>query len=164
MEAGFHLRKARIVDVSQIKKLIDDHAEEGKMIRRSLAYLYENIRDFFVIVSPDNTIAGCVALHVVWENLAEIKSLVVCRQYRGSGLGEELVKATLMEAKTLKISRVFALTAVPGFFHKLGFKNISKRGLPHKIWADCVNCTHFPDNCQEIAVSRRIYFKKSEAN
>lgn len=160
MDNDIQIRRAKIVDVSIIKQLIDDNAEEGKMIRRSLAYLYENIRDFFVLEDPDNQIVGCVALHVVWENLAEIKSLVISRTYRGKGLGSELVRATLQEAATLRLPRVFALTAVPEFFHKMGFKTIKKRGLPHKIWADCINCTYFPDDCRETAVARRIYLKK----
>ncbi len=160
MNKEFDIRKAKIIDVPTIKKLIDDHAEEGKMIRRSFAYLYENIRDFFVVQAGGNEVVGCVALHVVWEDLAEIKSLVVSSAYRGKGMGEELIQASLDEARTLKIPRVFALTAVPDFFYRMKFKVIRKKTLPHKIWADCVNCTHFPDDCQEIAVAKKIYLKR----
>ncbi len=153
MEKSIIIRKAKIKEVVKIKELIDKNVKEAKMIPRSYSYLYENLRDFFVAVERKTQIVvGCVALHIIWEDLAEVKSLAVEKEYRKSGIGARLVKACIKEAKELGLKKVFALTAVPDFFKKMGFYLISKGELPHKIWADCINCPFFPDKCYEEAV------------
>lgn len=122
---------------------------------RSLNYIYENLRDFWVYVE-NNKIAGCCALHIVgWQDLGEIKSLGVDKSIHQRGIGTKLVKKCITEAKALGLKKVFALTFVPGFFKKLGFNPINTRELPHKIWSDCINCVFFPD-CKEEAVIRTI--------
>jgi amino-acid N-acetyltransferase len=117
---------------------------------RSLNDLYENLRDF--IVSEENgSVAGTCALHVLWEDLAEIKSLTVKREYQGRGIGKSLVKKAVKEARELGIKRVFALTYIPKYFKAFGFRDIDKAKLPHKIWGDCIRCSQFPE-CNELAV------------
>ena len=98
---------------------------------------------------------GCCALHIAWENLAEIKSLAVDESKQRKGIGVELVKQALEDAKNLKVKRVFALTYVPEFFEKLGFKRIEHAELPHKIWSECIKCVKFPD-CAENALAMDI--------
>ncbi len=121
------------------------------MLERSLNYIYEHLRDFWVY-EERNKILGCCALHIVgWQGLAEIKSLSVKEKYQNRGIGKALVKQCLVEAYSLGIKRVFALTFVPLFFKRLGFKVIKREALPHKIWSDCINCAYFPD-CKEEAV------------
>lgn len=145
------LRKAKITDAKGIRSLINYWAKKGKVIDRSLNYIYENIRDFWVY-EENKKIVGCCALHVVgWQNMGEIKSLGVNDKTQRRGIGKKLVKKCLSEAKTLGLKKVFALTFVPGFFKKLGFKPTDRKDLPHKIWSDCVNCVFFP-NCKEEAV------------
>lgn len=145
------IRKAKISDVKQIHTLINSWAKEGKLLDRPLNYLYENIRDFWVY-EDNRKIAGCCALHSIgWDNLGEVKSLVVAGKYQKRGMGRALVDKCIEEASSLGIKQVFALTFVPDFFKKLGFKKISRKILPHKIWSDCVNCVYFPD-CKEQAV------------
>ncbi|MCL6519921.1 MAG: N-acetyltransferase [Armatimonadetes bacterium] len=144
------IRKAKIGDVPEMQRLINFFAEQGDLLPRSLNQLYENIRDFFVL-EEDGQIMGTCALHVNWEDLAEVKSLTVDKEVQGRGFGKELVQACLNEARELGISRVFALTFRPEFFIKLGFHIIDKSELPHKVWNECINCVKFP-NCGEVAV------------
>ncbi len=120
------------------------------MLARSLNELYEGIRDF-VIYEEDGTIKGVCAIRILWEDLAEIRSLAVKEEFQKSGIGRVLVQKCLKDAKNLGIKKVFALTYQPGFFKKLGFKDIDKSKLPQKIWGDCLKCPKFPE-CDEHAV------------
>ncbi len=120
------------------------------MLPRSLNELYDNIRDFWVCEAAGK-IAACAALHVCWEDLAEIKSLAVELKKQRKGLGTELVNICIDEARQLGAKKIFALTYKPVFFKKFGFRKVKHTNLPHKIWAECINCPKFP-NCQEIAV------------
>lgn len=148
------IRKARISDVQELQKLINDFADRGDLLPRSLNDLYENIRDFYV-VEMDGKLVGSCALHVSWGTLAEIKALVVAEDMQGKGVGRELLDMCLDEARELGIPRVFALTYKPGFFAKLGFEPVDKSELPHKIWSECIHCPKFPD-CGEEALVRDI--------
>lgn len=124
------------------------------MLPRSLNETYENLRDFWV-AEEKKKIVGCSAIHVSWEDLAEIKSLAVSGSFQRKGLGRALLSACIEEARALGAKRVFALTYCPEFFKKLGFKKIKHTGLPHKIWAECINCAKFPD-CEEEAMLKKI--------
>jgi len=144
------IRKAKIKDIKQIQDLIAGFAKKDIMLPRSLNELYENIRDFWVF-DDKGKISGCCALHISWNDLAEVKSLAVARNKQGKGVGRDLVLACLAEAEVMGAKKVFALTYKPDFFKKLGFKRVKHDALPHKIWAECINCCKFP-NCQEIAL------------
>jgi len=144
------IRKAKIKDIKQIQDLIAGFAKKDIMLPRSLNELYENIRDFWVF-DDKGKISGCCALHISWDDLAEVKSLAVVKNKQGKGIGRDLVLACLAEAEVMGSKKVFALTYKPDFFKKLGFKRIKHDALPHKIWAECINCCKFP-NCQEIAL------------
>jgi amino-acid N-acetyltransferase len=124
------------------------------MLPRSLNELYENIRNFFVYAEGKN-IYGVCALNIDWEDLAEIKSLAVAPSRHGKGIGSRLMRECLKDARKMKVKKVFALTYVPEFFKKFGFKVIDKKCLPHKIWSECIKCMYFP-NCKEIALLREI--------
>ena len=144
------IRKAAIDDIKEIQELINYYAKQDRMLPRSLNELYENIRDFFVY-EVKGKISGCCALHPTWEDLAEVKSLAVKESAHKKGIGAKLVKAALADAKKLKVKKVFALTYVPEFFEKMGFKRIEHAKLPHKIWSECIKCVKFPD-CAENAL------------
>lgn len=148
------IRKATVEDVKNIQKLINYYAKRDKMLPRSLNEIYENIRDFFVY-AEGGKIYGCCALHIDWEDLAEIKSLAVAKVRTGRGIGKKLLDSCLKEAKTLKVSKIFALTYVPDFFEVSGFELIDRKELPHKIWSECIKCVYFP-NCKEIAVMKEM--------
>ncbi len=144
------IRKARASDIKAIHKLVNEFAKKGEMIPRSLNDLYENIRDIFVY-EDSGEMKGVCALHILWEDLAEIRSLAVKLEARGIGIGRRLVNTCLKEAKKLGMTKVFALTYHPDFFRKLGFRDIDKMKLPHKIWGECMKCPKFPE-CDESAV------------
>ena len=144
------IRKAGIKDIKKIQELIACFARQDVMLERSLNELYENIRDFWVY-EEKGKIYGCAALHISWDDLAEIKSLAVVKKLQGKGVGKELVITCLAEAGILGAKKIFVLTYKPEFFKKMGFKRIKHADLPHKIWAECINCCKFP-NCQEIAL------------
>lgn len=144
------IRKARMTDVESVHELINRHAKAGRMLARSRMELYENLRDFFV-AAERRKVHAAAALHLCWENLAEVKSLAVREAHQGAGIGRRLVRACLREAARLGVSRVFVLTYVPGFFEKLKFKRVDRSELPHRIWAECVRCPEFPD-CGEVSM------------
>ena len=151
------IRKAIIQDIRPIHKLLGHYAGQGLLLPRSLSELYDHLRDFYIIEDDnqaDSIIAVC-ALGVCWEDLAEVKSLAVVEGHQGKGLGAQLVEACIEEAGFLGLTKIFALTYVKGFFTKMGFKEVEKSTLPHKIWADCLQCPKFPD-CDEIAMMMEL--------
>ena len=146
------IRKAKITDVREVQKLIELSAKKGEMLPRPLSELYDNLRDYYVFPEEGTgKILGTCSMHICWEDLAEIRSLVVREEYSRQGIGTKLIEACLSEAISLGIYRIFALTYKPDFFCKFGFKVVDKTALPHKIWADCVKCVKFPE-CDEVAV------------
>lgn len=152
---NFLFRKATLEDVKKIQLLINTNAKKKLLLPRSLSYIYDNVRDFYVAVTRRGTVVGCCALHVVWEDLAEIKSLVVKQDYRKHNLGTKLVDLCIQDAQEIGVKRIFTLTYVPKFFEKNKFKNIEKKYLPAKVWRECIECAFFPD-CGEVALIRKL--------
>lgn len=144
------VRKARMGDVPFIHAMVNRFAVQGEMLGRSRSEIYECLRDFF-ITEENGEVTGCAALHLNWEDLAEVRSLAVSPDSQGKGLGAVLVQACVEEAVLLGIAKVYALTYRPGFFEKLGWSRVDKETLPNKIWGDCLKCPQFP-NCDEDAV------------
>ncbi len=148
------IRRATLRDVKSIHRLIAEQAQSGHILARAMSELYSQVKDF--IVSEDDgsgEIVGCGALQIVWEDLAEIRSLAVQTEYQGQGVGTALIEALLEESGQMGVSKVFVLTYRPELFQRLGFALMDKSLLPHKIWADCIRCTKFPE-CDEIALVR----------
>lgn len=148
-------RKAKMTDIESIHSLITYYADKGLMLARSRSMLYEGLREFTVIVDDDNNVIGAGALHIIWEDLAEVRALAISDNYRGKGVGKGLVEALIAEAKELGIPKVFALTYQSGFFQKLGFGIVTKEQLPHKVWKECIDCPKFP-NCDETAMLKEL--------
>jgi len=144
------LRNASMSDVEKIHSLVNHWAGRGLMLARSRSMLYECLREFMVVYEGDQLVATG-GLHIVWKNLAEIRSVAVAPGFQGRGAGTLIVKGLLEESRRLDIKRLFVLTYQTGFFEKLGFRTIPKQDLPHKVWQDCINCPKFPD-CDEIAM------------
>jgi amino-acid N-acetyltransferase len=145
------IRRATIADAEHIQRLINQFAEEERLLPRSLSEIYDNLRDFSVSQGAGGQLIGVCALHICWEGLAEIRSLAVTTDQREKGVGRELIAACLKEAKELGIKQVFLLTYIPRYFERIGFRHVDKSTLPHKIWTDCVRCVKFPD-CNETAM------------
>ena len=148
------IRKATVADVPAMAQLINDNAELGLMLPKSLASLYETVRAFHV-VEDEGKVVGLCAMTIIWANWGEIASLAVDRSQRGKGLGSKLVEACIAEAKAIGIPRVMTLTYEKAFFERLGFTVLDRQQLPLKVWSECVRC---PKNqaCDEIAMYLKI--------
>jgi amino-acid N-acetyltransferase len=144
------VQRAAVTDVKSIHELVNGFARNGEMLPRTLAEIYEALRDYSVVRDGDVLLA-CGALHVMWDDLAEVRSLAVREDKQGLGLGAMLVRSHLEEARDLGLKTVFALTYRPGFFEKLGFTQADVMTLPRKVWNECYRCPKFP-SCNEIAV------------
>lgn len=147
-------RKATFKDVEAMQQVINQYAEKGLMLARSRNMLYETLRDF-ILAEENGKIVGVGALHMVWDELAEIRALAVAPEAVGKGVGRKIVESLEMEAIALGVKTLFALTYQPEFFAKLGFKEEPKENLSHKVWKECINCPKFP-NCDEIAMAKTI--------
>jgi amino-acid N-acetyltransferase len=148
------LRSATVYDVEAIQRIINSHAERGRMLFKSLAQLFEDLRDFAVF-ERESQVVGCCAMSIVWADLAEVRSLAVDASAQGQGVGRQLVQWSVDEARRLHIRRLFALTYEQTFFEKLGFEVVPKETLPLKVWTDCVRCPK-RDGCDEIAMIRTM--------
>ena len=146
-------RRARPSDTRSILNLINHYSTKGLMLPRSFSQVIEKVRDFTVAVAETapQPLKGVVALHVVGEDLAEVRSLAVEEALQGQGVGKKLLQCCLDDAKELRLQRIFTLTYQTEFFTKLGFTKVEKLTLPQKIWGDCVHCAKFSD-CDEIAM------------
>ena len=147
-------RKATFKDVEAMHKLVNGSADQGLMLARSRNILYETLRDF-ILAEEDGQVVGAGALHLSWDELAEIRAMAVAPDKVKSGIGKQIVLELIEEAKQLGVKKVFTLTYQPGFFGKLGFTEIPKEELPHKVWKECINCAKFP-NCDETAMIRNL--------
>jgi amino-acid N-acetyltransferase len=148
---GYIFEKAKMSDIKPIYNMLTYYSQKELLLARPLSEIYDFLRDFFVS-RREGEIVGICALHLCWENLAEIRSLAVKEEFQRRGIGSYLVQACLQEAMSFGITRVFTLTYQPGFFQRFGFKEVEKTSLPHKIWADCIRCPKYPDLCDEIAL------------
>ena len=149
------IRKGIIGDVGRIQSLVNHYASKETMLGLSLSEIYDQIRDFTVAEGPRRSLIGVCALHVIWDDLAEIRSLAVDPKIRRRGVGRALVERCLDEARSLHIPKVFALTYQAEFFRRIGFERVDKSELPHKVWRDCLKCTKFP-HCDETAVLKTL--------
>lgn len=148
------IRPAVVKDAPSIQALILYWSKKTPVLEKSLGQIYENIREF-IVVKDGETLVGAAAMHIDWGDLAEIRSVVVHEDYLGKGIGRLLIEQQVKAAEHLGIERVFVLTDRVGFFRHLGFMEIDKGELPHKVWRDCINCPIFL-NCTEVAMARNV--------
>ena len=146
------IRPARVADAGAILKLVNELAIQQILLPRSPASVIENIRDF-QIAEVHGEFAGCGALHVVWSDLAEVRSIAIDPRHQGAGIGRSLVAHLVTDAEQMGVPRLFAFTYVQGFFEKMGFGVVQHGDLPHKVFNDCLNCPKFLA-CDEIAMER----------
>lgn len=143
------VRKAKLQEVPEIYRLLAEYSSRWNILPRPLAELYSLVRDFFVFREGDGPLLGLAALHVFWEDLGEIRSLMVVPSHQGQGIGRRLVLSCLDEARELGLRQVFVLTDRVEFFQRFGFQIFPREKLHPRIWADCVHCLKYPD-CDEI--------------
>lgn len=147
-------RKATMRDIPAILQLINEYARQGIMLPRNEFELSEGIRDFTVLYDGEK-LAGCAALHFYGPTLAEVRSLAVRPEAKGSGAGSLLMEALEEEAREFDLDVLFAFTYVPGFFGKMGYTEVERGELPLKAWKDCLRCPKF-QACDEIAVLKPL--------
>ncbi|HXH65286.1 MAG TPA: N-acetyltransferase [Mariprofundaceae bacterium] len=148
------VRMAETDDVDAIYDLLRPFAEARIILPRSHDDLYQHLQEI-VVAEYDGKLVGTTALHIYGSNLAEIRSLVVQPDYQKRQIGRLMIEAAEQWAAGLGVARIFALTYVPDFFAKLGYRQVPKETLPHKVWTVCVHCAKFAD-CDEIAVEKRL--------
>jgi amino-acid N-acetyltransferase len=153
-EAAVEVRRARVGDVPRLYEIINYYAARGDMLPKTMDQLYNRVRNFNV-AEADGEVVGCAALHITWADLAEVVSVSVHPDFQGRGLGRLLVEPLFDEARALGIPTLFTLTLQVGFFSRLGFREVPKLRLPHKIWQDCTTCFK-QDRCDEIAMVRSV--------
>jgi len=158
------IQKAQIRDVEEILELVNGFAASNLMLPRGPQYLYENIRDF-VIASDSNVpvysltetrevlhlIVACGSLHVLWEDIAEIRALAIHPDYQHLGLASKLVEYMKEDAKKLGIRRLFTFTLTEDFFKTLGFVRQNRVELPPKVWGECTRCPKY-FQCDEVGM------------
>jgi amino-acid N-acetyltransferase len=153
-DAEVTVRRARVGDVPRLYEIINYYAARGDMLPKTMDQLYNRVRNFNVAVA-DGEVVGSAALHITWADLAEVVSVAVHPDFQGRGLGRLLIEPLYAEARELGIPTLFTLTLQVGFFSRLGFRELPKLRLPHKIWQDCTTCFK-QDRCDEIAMVREV--------
>lgn len=149
MEINFF--KPDVTHIPLMQELVKGEVESGKILLRTEDEMATTIRSY-TVVEVDGVMAGFTALHIHSPRLAEVRSLVVSKNFRGLKLGQRLVDSCIKEAIKYKLEQVLSLTYEKGFFESCGFHEIEKENIPeHKIWADCIRCKHFPI-CEEVAM------------
>lgn len=134
---GYSIRAARASDVRAIQALREP--SEGKvLLHHDLVALFEKVQEFLVVEDQNGKLLAAGALHIMWEDLAEVRSIVVSSESRGQGVGYALVQALLNRAEAFGIKRVFCLTFEVGFFAKLGFEEISDVPVDEATFAEMV--------------------------
>ncbi|GAA3766655.1 amino-acid N-acetyltransferase [Salinactinospora qingdaonensis] len=139
MSVEITVRRARTPDVSHIRHLIDAFSGERRVLSKSTVNLYEDIQEFWV-AEVDNgeqsTVVGCGALHVLWEDLAEVRTVAVDAAMQGHGIGHRIVTELLDTARHLGVQRVFCLTFETAFFSRHGFRPIQGTPVPARVYEE----------------------------
>ncbi len=147
------VRKARLTDVNEMFRIINYYAEKQLMLPKTQLQLFENLRDYSVAAdaADPNRILACGALHIYWENLAEIRAVAVTPGITRKGVGTALVERLLDEAREMEIEQVFVFTYEPRFFGRFGFIQVEHRTMPLKVYNECFHCPKF-SKCDELAM------------
>jgi amino-acid N-acetyltransferase len=128
------IRRARTSDVRAIRALIDTYTADRRLLSKATVTLFEHVQEFWVAVGDDDRVVGCGALHVMWEDLAEIRTVAVDPSCRGMKIGHRLVNELIDHARGLGVARVFVLTFETSFFASFGFTEIDGAPVPHVVY------------------------------
>ena len=134
---GYMIRRARTADVAAIAALVHTNVGSRRLLGKATVTLYEDVQEFWVAERvADGTVVGCGALHVMWEDLAEIRTVAVSPGCQGHGIGHRLVSALLGSAREVGVRRVFVLTFATGFFSRHGFAEIHGTPVSAEVYAE----------------------------
>ncbi|MDT4992983.1 MAG: amino-acid N-acetyltransferase [Actinoplanes sp.] len=128
------IRRARTSDIKAIRALVDTYTADRRLLSKATVTLYESVQEFWVAASADGPLVGCGALHVMWEDLAEIRTVAVAPECRGLKIGHRLVSELIAAARELGVARVFCLTFETRFFGSFGFTPIDGAPVPHAVY------------------------------
>ena len=129
------IRPARTSDIKGIRALIDAFALQRRLLNKETVTLYESVQEFTVAVE-DGVVVGCGALHILWEDLAEVRTVAVAEHLHGKGVGRKILEAIIARAKTIGVERIFCLTFETEFFGSLGFKEIQGTPVEPEVYAE----------------------------
>ena len=141
------LRKPTVRDVPQLTTLIN---KDLTILPRSQHYVFTNLRDF-IVAEEDGNIVGCGSLHVLWNNIAEVRAMTVAQTGRDNGLFRQMVFHLIEDGRKLGVQQIVVLTQNPKSFVDVGFRQVERTDVPPIVWKECINCVHFPD-CEEDPV------------
>lgn len=127
------VRPARTADVSAIRELIRSYTDDGRLLAKAQVTLFESVQEF-IIAEQNGEIVGCGALHVMWEDLAEVRSLAVRPDLQGHGVGSAMLATLLERARAVGVKRVFCLTFEVDFFTRHGFTEIDSTPVSHEVF------------------------------
>lgn len=127
------VRSARTTDVLMIRQLVDTYSAERRLLSKDTVALYEDVQEFLV-AERDGEVVGCGALHVMWEDLAEVRTMAVDQEHRRKGVGSAVLVALLERARELGVGRVFCLTFETNFFSSHGFAPIEGTPVDPKVY------------------------------
>jgi amino-acid N-acetyltransferase len=127
------VRRARTADVPGVRRLVDTYSMDRRLLSKATVTLYEDVGEFQVAVR-DGVVVGCGALHVLWEDLAEVRTVAVDPNLCGHGIGARIVSNLLAEARALGVARVFVLTFARDFFARFGFVEIDGAPVPPAVY------------------------------
>ncbi|MFD5650184.1 MULTISPECIES: amino-acid N-acetyltransferase [unclassified Streptomyces] len=137
MSNAISVRRARTRDVPDVRRLLDTYVGDRILLDKAMVTLYESIQEFWVAERDDNAeVVGCGALHVMWEDLAEVRTLAVKPGLKGAGVGHKLLEKLLDTARLLGVRRVFCLTFEVDFFVKHGFVEIGETPVDADVYAE----------------------------
>jgi amino-acid N-acetyltransferase len=130
---GLVLRPARTSDVRTIRTFIDSYSTDGRLLSKATVTLFEDVQEFLV-AEIEGEVIGCGALHVMWEDLAEVRTLAVDPRFVGRGVGSTLLSALMDRARAVGVKRVFCLTFMVDFFGRHGFEEIEDTPIEHSVY------------------------------
>lgn len=128
------IRPARTKDVRAVRELIDRYSPDGRLLSKNTVTIYEDVQEF-VVAELDGQVVGCGALHVMWEDLGEVRTVAVLPEVKGKGIGGQILDVLMSRAKDLGLGRVFCLTFETGFFGHYGFQPIEEAPVDPAIYA-----------------------------
>jgi len=129
------IRRARTPDVRTIRSLVAAYAGDRILLAKEAVQLYEDVQDFLV-ADRGGDVVGCGAVHPLWEDLAEVRTVAVDPRHRGTGIGHLLVEALVAKARELGVARLFVLTFEVGFFARHGFEPIEGAPVSHDVFEE----------------------------
>ena len=132
---AIEIRPARTQDIPGIRALIDTYTLGGRLLNKETVMLYEDVQEFTVAVDA-GTVVGCGALHVLWEDLAEVRTVAVVDTLKGQGVGHQILEAIIARARTVGVSRIFCLTFETAFFGRHGFEEIHGTPVDPDVYAE----------------------------